>query len=119
MIEDQRQFMLAGDQTVCIANEDQLRLYLNLIREEYTELEDAVRQGNQVKVLDGLCDILVVTLGAGLSMGIDLQEAWNETIRSNMSKTDPTTGKIIKREDGKILKPETFSPANFNQFFED
>lgn len=51
-------------------------------------------------------------------MGVNLQGAWDEVIRSNMSKTDPESGKIIKRADGKILKPDSFSPANFEQFFE-
>lgn len=118
MIEDQKQFMLAGDQTVDTFNENQFNLYLNLIREEVFELEEAVSKHNKVKVLDGLCDILVVTLGAGLSMGINLQGAWDEVIRSNMSKINPESGKIIKRADGKILKPDSFSPANFEQFFE-
>lgn len=42
MIEDQKQFMLAGDQTVDTFNENQFNLYLNLIREEVFELEEAV-----------------------------------------------------------------------------
>jgi predicted HAD superfamily Cof-like phosphohydrolase len=118
MIADQRTFMAAGDQITSWYDEDQFKLYLNLIREEVGELEDAVLADDKVKILDSIVDILVVTLGCGLSMGVDLQGAWNEVIRSNMSKVDPTTHKIIKRSDGKILKPATFSPANFEQFFE-
>jgi predicted HAD superfamily Cof-like phosphohydrolase len=117
MVNDQCQFMLAGDQTVNEYNENQFKLYLNLIREEVGELEDAVNINDKVKILDSIVDILVVTLGCGLSMGVDLQGAWDEVIRSNMSKVDPTTHKIIKRADGKILKPKSFSPANFEQFF--
>lgn len=51
-----------------------------------------------------------------LSKGYDIDGAFNEVTRSNMSKMDPTTGRAIKREDGKILKPDTFSPPNLEPF---
>jgi len=47
---------------------------------------------------------------------IDLIGAYNEVYRSNMSKVDSVTGKCIKREDGKILKPDTYSPPNLIPF---
>ena len=40
------------------------------------------------------------------SLGIPQQEVWDEVARSNMSKL--VDGKLIKREDGKVLKPDTF-----------
>jgi predicted HAD superfamily Cof-like phosphohydrolase len=42
------------------------------------------------------------------ALGIPGQEAWDEIWSSNMSKLDPETGKAIHREDGKILKPESY-----------
>ena len=107
---------LAGDQTVDTYNQQQFELYLNLIREEVGELEYAYSQNDREKILDGLMDIIVVVAGAAHSLGCDATGAWNEVIRSNMSKVDAATGKILKREDGKILKPATFSPANFKEF---
>jgi predicted HAD superfamily Cof-like phosphohydrolase len=49
-------------------------------------------------------------------MGADAQGAWNEVVRSNMSKIDPATGKVIKRDDGKILKPANWSPPNLTKY---
>jgi predicted HAD superfamily Cof-like phosphohydrolase len=53
------------------------------------------------------------------NLGHDLAGGYNEVYRSNMSKVDPVTGKCIKREDGKILKPDTYSPPNLIPFLGD
>lgn len=39
-----------------------------------------------------------------------LNEAFSRVHKSNMSKL--TDGKLVKREDGKILKPESYEPPN-------
>lgn len=99
---DQSRFMQACDQTVGRENIDQYRLYHQLMKEEFQELEDSrTRQDD----LDALIDILVVTIGAIHSMGADAEGAWNEVMRSNFAKIDSETGKVNKREDGKVLKP--------------
>jgi predicted HAD superfamily Cof-like phosphohydrolase len=33
-----------------------------------------------------------------------------------MAKIDPTTGKVLRREDGKILKPEGWQPPSLKQY---
>ena len=43
---------------------------------------------------------------------------FNEIHRSNMTKLEPD-GKVRRREDGKILKPETYERPNLKQFFKD
>jgi len=100
--QDQASFMRACDQTVGIENRDQYALYLDLIREEVQELEDSQ---HPVSDLDALIDILVVTIGAIHSMGADAEGAWNEVMRSNLDKIDPESGTVLKRDDGKVLKP--------------
>ena len=40
------------------------------------------------------------------------EPAWQEVMDSNMSKVDPETKKVIKREDGKVLKPASFKRPN-------
>ena len=40
----------------------------------------------------------------------------NQRSKSNLSKIDPTTGLVRRREDGKILKPEGWQEPNFAQF---
>ena len=106
IFKDQETFMIAGDQTVDNYNELQYNMYLNLIKEEVGELHEAVDQNDAVEQLDALIDILVVTVGAIHSLGADGEGAWNEVMATNFAKIDAETGKVRKREDGKILKPE-------------
>lgn len=115
--EDQRRFMVSSDQTVGEFNQEQFDLYVRLIDEEFNdELNEAIEANDRVEILDALLDIMVVTIGALHSLGVEPADAWNEVVRSNMSKVDPTTGKVIKREDGKVLKPEGFSPPQLARF---
>ena len=110
---DQEKFMRACDQTTGGAiNEQQYALYRKLIAEEVHELHEAVENNDRVEQLDALIDILVVTIGALHSMGADVEGAWQEVIRSNLAKIDATTGKVIKRADGKVLKPEGWTPPD-------
>ena len=105
--------MTACDQTVGEINAGQFLLYKKLIQEEVQELEEATCQEEQ---LDALTDILVVTIGAIHSMGADGEGAWNEVMRTNFAKIDEDTGKVRKREDGKVLKPEGWQPPNLKPY---
>jgi predicted HAD superfamily Cof-like phosphohydrolase len=50
------------------------------------------------------------------SRGWNCEDIWDEGAKSNLSKIDSATGKVIKREDGKILKPDGWKPPNFEKF---
>lgn len=113
---DQEKFMQACDQSVDDFNQAQFRLYANLIKEEYTELNEAINNNDQVETLDALIDILVVTIGAIHSMGSDAEGAWKEVMRTNFAKIDKETGKVRKREDGKVLKPVGWTPPDLRPF---
>ena len=113
---DQEKFMLACDQTTGTFNQKQYNLYRDLISEETTELNAAIVQGDQVEQLDALIYILVVTIGAIHSMGADAEEAWKEVMRTNFAKIDSETGKVRKREDGKVLKPLGWTAPELEQF---
>ena len=102
--------MRACDQSVDGFNKDQFALYFNLIKEELEELEVAYSAGDNVETLDALIDILVVTIGAIHSAGFDGEAAWKEVMRTNFAKIDHETGKVRKREDGKVLKPVGWQP---------
>ncbi len=110
---DQEKFMRACDQSVGEINARQFALYKNLIEEETQELRDAK---SQLDELDALIDILVVTIGAIHSMGADAEGAWKEVMRTNFAKIDKDTGKVRKREDGKVLKPLGWEPPNLKPF---
>ena len=110
---DQEKFMRACEQTVGEFNEAQYQLYCNLISEEFNEL---VASDNKVDDLDALIDILVVTIGAIHSLGADAEGAWKEVMSTNFAKIDKQTGRVRKREDGKVLKPAGWTPPNLEPF---
>ena len=106
-------FQEACDQDPSEAN---YKMYLSLIDEEVGELVEAVAADDKVEQLDALVDILVVTMGAIRAAGWDGEGAWKEVMDTNFAKIDPETGKVRKREDGKVLKPSNWSPPNLAQF---
>ena len=86
------------------------KLRLDLIREELTELTDAMNNKDLLEVADALTDILYVTYGAGHAFGINLDKCFEEVQNSNMSKLDEN-GKPIYNEHGKVMKgPNYFKP---------
>ena len=113
---DQEKFMRACDQTVGTFDQSQYNMYLKLVKEEYNELLSAMIDADAVEQLDALIDILVVTIGAIHSAGWDAEGAWKEVMRSNFAKIDYETGKVRKREDGKVLKPVGWTAPELKQF---
>ena len=86
------------------------KLRLDLIKEELTELTEAMNNKDLLEVADALTDILYVTYGAGHAFGIDLDKCFDEVQNSNMSKLNED-GKPIYNEHGKVMKgPNYFKP---------
>ena len=110
---DQEKFMIACDQSVDKENVEQYKLYLDLIDEEVQELKDST---TPVDDLDALVDILVVTIGAIHSMGADAEGAWREVMATNFAKIDRVTGRVRKREDGKVLKPTGWTAPDLKKY---
>jgi predicted HAD superfamily Cof-like phosphohydrolase len=94
-------------------NESQYTMYKSLIEEEFRELQEA---HDMEAELDALIDILVVTIGALHSAGFDGEGAWKEVMSTNFAKIDRETGKVRKREDGKVLKPQGWVAPNMVPF---
>lgn len=109
----QKVFMEACGQTTDFYNEHQFELYKRLIHEEVEELNTAT---SPVEQLDALVDILVVTIGAMHSLGVNANGAWDEVMKTNFAKVDWSTKKVIKRADGKVLKPEGWQPPQLDKF---
>ena len=85
-------------------------LRMRLIEEEHEELKSAHADGDIPGVADALTDMIYVILGTAISYGIDLRPVWDEVQRANMAKTGGGT-----RADGKILKPEGWTPPNIDE----
>ena len=113
---DQAKFMTASDQTVGELNKAQYKLYLDLMEEEWRELKVALLMEDRVEQLDALLDFIVVTIGAIHSAGMDAEGGWKEVIGTNLAKIDKETGKVRKREDGKVLKPQGWVPPDLKPF---
>ena len=111
--EDIERFGSACDQEPSEAN---YKMYLSLIEEETDELLEAIADNDKVEQLDALVDILVVTMGAIRAAGWDGEGAWKEVMDTNFAKIDPVTGKVRKREDGKVLKPEGWKAPELEKF---
>ena len=86
------------------------KLRLDLIKEELTELTEAMNNKDLLEVADALTDILYVTYGAGHAFGINLDKCFEEIQNSNMSKLDEN-GMPIYNDNGKVMKgPNYFKP---------
>lgn len=99
-----------------IGETDQSKLYKKLIDEEYHEFLEAFYTDDTVEEIDACFDMMWVIIGYMKSRGWDCENIWDEGAKSNLSKIDPLTGYVRRREDGKILKPEGWQPPNFDKF---
>ncbi len=97
----------------------------NLLREEFNELSDAIKEKDEIEVLDGAFDVSVIALNIAYKLfrlkGFTHEQAvaktedgFHRVLDSNLSKLHPD-GTVKYREDGKVLKPSTF----FSPVFED
>lgn len=86
-----------------------------LLTEEYKEVKDAlayyVETGDPRWLAKELADLVYVCFGSAQKPGIDLDTAFRIVHRSNMTKIHPD-GTYQVREDGKILKPDTYVPPD-------
>lgn len=87
------------------------RLWRRLVHEEFQELMDALDANDEIEILDGICDLKYVINGLGISMVMNVEKAYEEVHRSNMTKDGSQ-----RRSDGKIIKGPEFSPPDLTPF---
>ena len=75
---------------------------------------DCISKGDDLELLDSLCDQIVTATGVAYMMGFDIEGALKEVIRSNNSKM--VDGKFTFDDNGKIQKPSTFSDPDLTPF---
>ncbi len=95
-----------------------IELRIKLLTEEVEEYAEAARSGDLVEVLDALADIGYILAGTIINHGMQhiYDAAFDEVHRSNMAKL--VDGKVLRREDGKVMKPEGWTPPRLAQFLE-
>lgn len=110
-----KDFHRAFDQPVnnkpFLPGKEERELRIRLIAEEFKEYTDAEEANDIVEVADALADMIYIICGTAASYGIPLEAVFEEVHNSNMAKLGPN-GKPIKREDGKIIKPEGWQPPD-------
>jgi len=104
--EFHRRFGIAIGTIPAAPDEMTRSLRVNLIKEEFDELQEALAQQDLSAIAKELADLLYVVYGTAVSCGIDLKPVFQEVHRSNLSKVGGS-----RREDGKWIKPPTYSPA--------
>ena len=114
---DVKVFMEACDQNEVGFNK-QSELYFKLIREEFDELVRAYFEKDMVEIADGCADLKWVIEGLEHTLQIPQQAVWDEVSRSNLSKISPT-GKVLKRDDGKVLKPDGWTPPDIKKILKE
>jgi len=92
-----------------------MQLRLDLIKEELSELEEAMKTKNLKEIADALTDILYVTYGAGYAYGVDLDQCFKEVQRANMSKLGED-GKPIYNDHGKVMKGPNYTKPDLSKF---
>lgn len=108
MVEEfHRKFDILVQASPTEASEDTKRLRIRLIQEEFDELKESMAEGNLAALAKEMADLLYVVYGTAVSYGIDMEPVFREVHRSNLSKVGG-----YKREDGKWVKPPTYSPAS-------
>lgn len=96
-----------------VPSPERIALRRSLINEEVNnELFPAMMENDLVGVADALADSIYVLIGTALEYGIPLGHVWVAVQNANMAKVDPKTGLVNKRADGKVLKPEGWTPPN-------
>jgi predicted HAD superfamily Cof-like phosphohydrolase len=81
-----------------------------LIVEEAKETVDAILDNDIAETIDGLCDLIYVCVGAAAEFGVDLEAYFSEVHKTNMMKSGGA-----ERTDGKLLKPEGWTPPQIKQ----
>ena len=99
-----------------IGPEDMIELRIKLLKEEVEEYAEAARTGDMVEILEALANIGYILAGTIINHGMQhiYDDAFNEVHRSNMAKL--VDGKVLRREDGKVMKPEGWTPPQLAQF---
>jgi predicted HAD superfamily Cof-like phosphohydrolase len=84
-----------------LLSEEQIRFITTMVNDELQELEDAE---NEVEQADALVDAIYYICDTAVRHGMNLDPLFDIVHNANMQKV--VDGKVIRRPDGKIMKPD-------------
>lgn len=82
--------------------------------ERYLDKIVSLDKKERLNILDALCDQIVTAVGVGYMMGMDIQGALDEVIKSNNSKFE--NGKPVFDYAGKIVKGKKYFKPDLEKF---
>lgn len=107
---------IGGKPDLSLVSKEERKLRIALLKEEWEEYLEAEADDDIVEIADALGDIIYIACGTAIAYGIPLERVFNEIQRSNMAKL--VDGKVLRREDGKIMKPEGWTPPDIKSILE-
>lgn len=117
MYQDVKDFQTAVGQNIgtepMFPNIRERKLRMDLMLEEMKEYMESEEKNDLENLAKELADIIYIACGTAASYGIPLDRVFSEVHRSNMDKL--IDGKALRREDGKILKPEGWVPPDIKK----
>lgn len=117
MYQDVKEFQTAVGQHVGQApefpNGPERALRMKLLEEEFNEYQQGEYKNDLENIAKELADIVYIVCGTAVSYGIPLDKVFDAVHASNMAKL--IDGKPIRRDDGKILKPEGWTPPDIKK----
>ena len=117
IFHDQAEFLKAGDVKVPSSGLKGVLLAETLVEEEFKEWQEEDTHfplPNHDKIKEALDLMYVCAQYLNVTLGPDkAKECWDLVHQNNMSKC--TDGKLVKREDGKILKPKNYTKVNLGE----
>ena len=114
MFHDQAAFLEAGDVEFPSKDRKARELAEKLVLEEFGEWRNEPIYGSPEDIKEALDLMYVTAQYINTLIGPDKAlECWNALQENNMSKC--TNGKLVKREDGKILKPEGYKKLDLTE----
>lgn len=90
-----------------------------IIQYNIDKLEKQSLDIDRLAVLDAIVDQDYINSGTSVWLNLPQEEAFQAVHANNLTKVDPITGKVIRREDGKILKPSTYKSVDLQPILAD
>ena len=73
---------------------------------------------DRVEVTDSIIDQDYINSGTGVWLDLPLEKSFQAVHENNLTKVDPITNKVLKRADGKVIKPDSYVPVDLRTIVE-